>query len=75
MRKRLGSEMPYMPGFAMADGDDGRIAVTLVCLFCLREQTIHVPKGRVSHDRVFWECFSCQKRERPPLPDHGAEKD
>lgn len=75
MRQRFGSEIPYMPGFAMIDGDDDRVAVTLVCLFCSQEQAIHVPRGMVSHDRVFWECLSCQTKESPLKPNHRGKKD
>lgn len=74
-KNRFGNEIPYMPGFTMAEGDEERVAVTLVCLFCLNEQEIHVPRSTVSHNRVLWECFTCQKRELPRLQDDRAGKD
>jgi hypothetical protein len=64
--------MAFMQGSAGTDGDEERVAVTLVCLFCSKEQESHVSRSMVSKDRIFWECFSCQKRGMPPFPDHGT---
>lgn len=75
MGKRFGNENPCMPGFAVTDGDDDRVAVTLVCLFCSKEQEIHIPRSMVSRGRVFWECLSCQTRESPCKPNRRDGKD
>jgi hypothetical protein len=40
--------------------DNGPIAVTLVCISCSREQTIHIPRNQAAGCRIYWECFHCQ---------------
>jgi hypothetical protein len=53
------------------------IDVTLVCLFCERRSTIHVFRDRHLPEKIYWECFDCQKRKggfswKPQKP--GARK-
>lgn len=42
---------------------DFLVEVTLVCLVCGGESTIHVFRNRCLPEKIFWECFDCQKGE------------
>jgi hypothetical protein len=45
------------------------MAVVLVCPFCSRVQTIHVPREKGTRGRICWECFQCQESAaRHPAP-------
>jgi hypothetical protein len=35
--------------------------VTLVCMFCREIYTIHVFRDRHLPEKIYWECFDCQK--------------
>ncbi len=74
MRSRFGNDILGMTWGAMAVDDEERAAITLVCLFCSKEQEIRVPKSMVSNTRVIWECLSCQARETPPKRTPSRER-
>lgn len=42
-------------------GSDLLVDVTLVCLFCGERGTIHVFRDRRLPEKIYWECFDCQK--------------
>lgn len=39
------------------------VEVTLICLFCGRKSSINVFRDRRLPEKIFWECFDCQKGE------------
>lgn len=45
---------------------DFLVEVTLVCLFCGVKSTIHVFRDRCLPEKIFWECFDCQRKEGDP---------
>jgi hypothetical protein len=56
------------------------IDVTLVCLFCGRQSTIHVFRDRRLPEKIYWECFDCQKgkggfsmKDRKPRGRKGGD--
>jgi hypothetical protein len=40
--------------------------VTLVCMFCGERYMIHVFRDRHLPERIYWECFDCQKGNGGP---------
>lgn len=47
-----------------SNGSDLLVDVTLVCMFCGEEGMIHVFRDRRLPEKIYWECFDCQKGNR-----------
>lgn len=65
MGTQLGVEMSSTRGGRAGGADDDRTTVMLVCMFCSQVRTITSPRQTGAADRIYWECFSCQKKDPP----------